>query len=82
MAKQAHYIAWYWGGMVALCAIVVIVAALTFSSSAFLPVEALLEDMFGRADAESGFLLGVAAGPFLLTIGYSAWWGVYWLRRR
>jgi hypothetical protein len=81
MAKQAHYVAWYWGGMGALVVIGLVIAASSFTS--LLPsLSALLQGAFGRADAETGFLLGLAAGPVLLTLGYFVWWTVFWLRRR
>lgn len=81
VAKQAHYVAWFWGGMVALIAVAAIIAASSVMSLS-LPLSALLQSAFGRADAETGFLLGFAAGPILLTLGYFIWWTAFWLRRR
>jgi hypothetical protein len=81
VAKQAHYVAWFWGGMVALIVVAVIIAASSVMPL-LVPLSAFLEKAFGRADAETGFLLGLAAGPVLLTLGYIFWWTAFWLRRR
>lgn len=81
VAKQAHYVAWFWGGMIALIVVAAIIAAST-AMPLSPPLNAFLQDAFGRADAETGFLFGLAAGPVLLTLGYFFWWTAFWLRRR
>lgn len=82
MAKQAHYVSWYWGGSVGL----LLIGAFFFASNLSLipsgAVEAVMTQLFGKADAETAFVAGLAACPLVLTIGYGVWWIGYWLRHR
>jgi hypothetical protein len=82
VAKQAHYIAWYWGGLVALVAISLIGVGLSTDVLSYSPIKAWLESWAGNPDEETSFLLGLMAGPTLLMLGFSGWWTVYWMRRR
>ncbi|MEZ5961915.1 MAG: hypothetical protein R3C30_16055 [Hyphomonadaceae bacterium] len=82
VAKQAHYIAWYWGGLVALIAISVIGVGLSTDFISYAPVQAWLETWTNNPNEETSFLLGLIASPTLLMLGFAAWWAAYWLRRR
>jgi hypothetical protein len=83
VAKQAHYVAWMWGSMAVMGAIGVIFAVLSVLPGPItLPIEARLIRYFGDADPDTAFLAGFITTPFLMVIGFSIWWAVYWLRRR
>lgn len=82
VAKQAHYVAWYWGGLIALGAVAVLTMALSLSPPLFAAIEQLMLRWFGNAEARTSFMLGLMTAPVLLALGFAAWWGVYWLRRR
>lgn len=82
MAKQAHYIAWYWGGLVALSAVALLTVAISFAPPVFAAIESVMLAQFGNADAQTSYLLGLITAPALLVLGFAGWWSVYWLRRR
>jgi len=82
MAKQAHYLAWYWGGLVGLSAMGAIAIALAVAPSTFTYIEGLMQQHAGKTDPETAFLLGSALTPILMMVGFTGWWTVYWLRRR
>jgi hypothetical protein len=82
VAKQAHYIAWYWGGLIALIAIGVIGVGLSVDAIPYAPVKTWLTGWARDPTEETSFLLGLMTGPTLLMLGFAGWWAVYWLRRR
>lgn len=84
VAKQAHYVAWLWGSMTAIGAIGVAVAVVYAlpPGSFVLPIEGALTRFFGDAEPDTAFMAGAIATPLLMVIGFTAWWAVYWLRRR
>lgn len=83
VAKQAQYVAWYWGSILVLSAIalaiIVGIAFPTFSSSWIAEV---MLPIWGHSDLSGAFMAGLMTGPALMVIGFTAWWVVYWLRRR
>lgn len=81
MAKQAHYIAWYWGGVIALSAIAFVVVALQLDLVSWPAITAWLPRL-AFADGPDAFVAGLMTTPALMLIGFGGWWGVYWLRRR
>ncbi len=82
MAKQAHYVAWYWGSFVALIAIGALAVGLASGLLPFAPVEALIAQWHGRADPEAGFITGLVVGLALLFASFVVWWTAHWLRMR
>ena len=81
LARQAHYVAWFWGGSLALCALIFVVVAAPALPGLidFAAVERSLAPFAGEG---GGFVAGVLASIFTLTVGYGAWWALYWLRKR
>lgn len=82
MAKQAHYLAWYWGGLLGLSVMVALTLAIAATPQTFVFIEGLMLRHAGKADTETAFLLGLAATPTLMMLGFFGWWAIYWLRRR
>lgn len=82
MAKQAHYLAWYWGGLIGLSVMAAFALANAATPRTFAFIESLMLQHAGKADTETAFLLGLAATPTLMMLGFFGWWAVYWLRRR
>lgn len=82
VAKQAHYLAWYWGGLIGLTVMVTLTLAIAATPQTFAFIEGLMLRHAGKADTETAFLLGLAATPTLMMLAFAGWWAVYWLRRR
>jgi hypothetical protein len=81
LAQRAHYVAWFWGGSTALCVLIFFVLAAPALQQVidFDAVEGALAPMAGKG---AGFVAGVMASLAVLTLGYGAWWLVFWLRKR
>jgi hypothetical protein len=81
-AKQAHYIAWYWGGLVGL--VVLMLTGFAFAADAlpFAWVEQAAARMLGAFDAKKAFLFGLLSGPIAMFLGFAVWWSAHWLRLR
>ncbi|HYD89015.1 MAG TPA: hypothetical protein VEA80_16180 [Vitreimonas sp.] len=81
VAKQAQYIAWYWGSMLGLAAILLIQLPIAFAGQrpGFMQ-EALMR--WVDPDPMTSFLTGMMTTPLLMVIGFTLWWAAYWLRRR
>lgn len=82
VAKQAHYLAWYWGGLIGLSVMCALTLAIAVAPEVFAFIEGLMRQHAGGSDAETAFLLGLAATPTFMMLGFAGWWTVYWLRRR
>ena len=82
VAKQAHYVAWYWGGLIGLAGMALLTIAIGVAPGAFSLIESAMMQSFGKADAQTNFLLGLIVTPTLMMLAFAGWWGVYWLRRR
>jgi hypothetical protein len=81
LAQHAHYVAWYWGGSLALAVLVFLVFAAP-GLAQLIDIDALLtplEAVYGRW---AGFMSGIMVSLMALTLGYVAWWGLYWLRKQ
>lgn len=81
LAQRAHYVAWFWGGSSGVCALVFLVLAAPALQQVidFAAVESWLTPTAG---AGAGFVAGILASLGVLTLGYGAWWLVFWLRKR
>lgn len=81
LAQRAHYVAWFWGGSIGLAMLLFVLlggpglARVIDLRGFFSP----LTDTYGD---QGGFMAGVMASIVALTLGYSAWWIVFWLRKR
>lgn len=82
VAKQAHYVAWYWGGLIGLSAMALLAIAIAIAPRTFGLIEALMLQWADEADSQTSFLFGLMVTPSLLLLGFAGWWSVYWLRRR
>jgi len=82
VAKQAHYVAWYWGGLIGLAGMVLLTIAIDVAPETFSLIQNVMMQWFGKADAQTNFLLGLIVTPTLMMLAFFSWWGVYWLRRR
>ncbi len=82
VARQAHYLAWYWGGLIGLTVMVALTLAIAAIPQTFPMIEGLMVQHAGGAGAETAFLLGLAATPTFMMLAFAGWWTVYWLRRR
>ncbi|OQW56470.1 MAG: hypothetical protein A4S17_13805 [Proteobacteria bacterium HN_bin10] len=82
VAKQAHYVAWYWGSLLAMSVIVAVNVLFALTKEAPELAEAAMIRWLGEADAATGFLTGLMVAPVLMVLGFSGWWAAYWLRRR
>jgi|CXWL01.1.fsa_nt_gi hypothetical protein len=80
VAKQAHYIAWYWGAMSALLAILIIAVAVETGPAS--QIEGLLTPWLSGATKQTIFLTGLLTAPALMLVGFGGWWLAFWLRRR
>jgi hypothetical protein len=81
MAKQAQYVAWYWGSMLGVLAFALIQILFAFTGEPFVAAQDWLVGLVG-GDAKASFLAGMALTPLLMIAGFTIWWSVYWLRRR
>ena len=82
LAQRAHYVAWFWGGSLALAALPVlglIAVPLGFWDGGLTELSARL---WGDATVEGGFFTGIVVALAPLLLGYTVWWTVFWLRRR
>ncbi|MDX2233007.1 MAG: hypothetical protein NW200_00785 [Hyphomonadaceae bacterium] len=81
LAQRAHYVAWFWGGSFALGALLFVILAgpALVQVVDFAALTAPFEDRYGDA---AGFIAGVYASVFALTVGYGLWWIVYWVRKQ
>jgi hypothetical protein len=81
LAQRAHYVAWFWGGSTAICVLLFFVLAAPALQQIvdFPAIESALAPMAGEG---AGFIAGVMASLLVLTLGYGAWWLVFWLRKR
>ncbi len=73
-ARQAHYIAWYWGGSTGLA-----VSMLAFVTVMLRPEP--FDDLFAAMHAHAVFSAGVMVGLVPAVLGYAIWWVLLWLRR-
>lgn len=84
VAKQAHYVAWYWGSL----AVLGVIAMINIASFAFNDARAAdwlagsLLRLWGETAPNEAFMAGLMTGPVLMVVGFSVWWAVFWLRRR
>jgi hypothetical protein len=83
VAKQAHYVAWYWGSMLA----VIVISALALATFAFPDMSAAwiaehVLPFWGDGSVDTVFMAGLMTGPMVMLAGFALWWSVYWLRRR
>lgn len=81
LARQAHYVAWFWGGSFALCILLCLVLAAP-ALPGLIDFAALERQFAPFAGDGGGFIAGVTASLVVLSIGYGAWWLVFWLRKR
>jgi hypothetical protein len=81
LAQQAHYVAWFWGGSIGMCVLLFLVFAAPTLHPAidFAAIESRFAPMGGES---AGFVAGIMASLLVMTLGYGAWWLVFWLRRR
>jgi hypothetical protein len=82
VAKQAHYIAWYWGSLVGLVAIALIQVTFAFTGEPFVIVRDALMRWFGDADPMTSFLGGMMVTPLFMALGFFVVRGIDWLRSR
>jgi surface polysaccharide O-acyltransferase-like enzyme len=83
VAKQAHYVAWYWGSMIAIMAIAVAtLAAFAFPEFSANWIAEYVLPLWGGSGLNAAFMAGLMTGPLLLLVGFGIWWSVFWLRRR
>lgn len=78
-AKQAHYIAWYWGGLVGLVALMAVGLAFATDVAPFEMVVNATTAMMGAADERELFLFGLLAGPSAMFLGFIVWWSAHWV---
>lgn len=79
-AKQAHYIAWYWGALVALIAVMAAGVAVATGALPFAWIEGAVAQTLGEASARNAFLFGLIAAPGAMFVAFGVWWSVHWLR--
>lgn len=83
VAKQAHYVAWYWGSILVLSVIALAtIVGFAFPTSSSSWIAEVMLPIWGQSDLSGAFMAGLMTGPTLMAIGFFAWWAVYWLRRR
>jgi len=81
LAQRAHYVAWYWGGSLALAVLVFLVFAAP-GLAKVMDIDALLTPLEATYGRGAGFMGGVLVSLGALTLGYAAWWGLYWFRKQ
>lgn len=82
VAQQAHYVAWYWGGLIGLSGMALLTIAIGVTPETFSLIQNAMMQWVGKADAQTNFLLGMVVTPTLMMLAFFGWWAVYWLRRR
>lgn len=82
IAKQAHYIAWYWGSLLGLVVIVLIQLTFAFTGEPFVIVREALMRWFGGVDPTSSFVAGMMVTPLLMAGGFFIVRTIDWLRSR
>lgn len=82
IAKQAHYIAWYWGSLLGLIVVALIQLLFAFTGEPFAFVQAMLMRWFGGADPMTSFLSGMMVAPVFMAAGFFIVRGIDWLRSR
>ena len=82
VAKQAHYIAWYWGSLLGLIVVGLIQVLFAFTGQPFVIVQEALMRWFGGADPMTSFLSGMMVAPLLMTAGFFVIRTIDWLRSR
>jgi len=81
LAQRAHYEAWYWGGSIGLALMTFLILAAP-ALARFVDLPALYAPLTRYTGDASGFVAGVLASVLTLSIGYGAWWLLFWLRKR
>lgn len=79
-AKQAHYIAWYWGSLIALALVMLAGVAIATGGLPFELIETLAARALGESNPRNLFLFGVMAGPGIMLLAFAVWWSAHWLR--
>lgn len=80
-ARQAHYIAWYWGGSAGLCVSILCLVATTLQP-AFLEPLVRIASYSPETGVWISFTSGLLIGLVPASLGYVIWWAMVWLRRR
>lgn len=82
IAKQAHYIAWYWGSLLGLIVVALLQVTFAFTGQPFAIVHDTLMRWFGDADPMTSFVGGMMVTPLVMAIGFFIVRGIDWLRSR
>ncbi len=82
LAKQSHYVAWYWGSLLGLIAVAAAQVLLTLGRGPFGVVRGAIVDRLGDASPVEALLMGMMATPLLMGLGFVLVRGASWLRGR
>jgi hypothetical protein len=81
-SRQAHYVAWLWGGSFGAVAVALAGAPFLLALPRSDRIPTLVASLFGEASVQNGFFAGMAVIAAPMLIGYALWWTAFWLRRR
>jgi hypothetical protein len=81
LARQAHYVAWFWGGSTGLAVLLFLMLAAPALAAYFdfTIIERVMAPFAGEGGA---FFAGIMTSIVVLTLCYGAWWIFFWLRKR
>lgn len=81
LAQRAHYVAWYWGGSMALAVLVFVYLAAP-ALAPLVDFEMLARWVSPAGGEAAVFSAGVFFSLTTLVLGYGLWWLVFWLRKQ
>lgn len=82
VAKQAHYIAWYWGSFVGLFALAAGHILLSLDSQAVVAAQDWIVGRLGGSGPYQAFIAGTVVTPLLMVVGFAIVRAIDWLRSR
>ena len=81
LAREAHYVAWFWGGSTGLAILLFLMIAAP-ALPAFVDFTVVERAVAPFAGEGGSFFAGVMTSIIVLTLCYRAWWIFFWLRKR
>lgn len=82
VAKQAHYVAWYWGAFLGLFALAGLHILLSFDHQAIVSLQRSLVSFLGDGGPYAAFVAGTVVTPLLMMAGFVIVRFADWLRSR
>lgn len=82
-SREAHKFAWFWGGTLAMVAIMLVAVGAVASPIIGEPIAAFVASQAkSAATPEAGFFVGVFSAAVIQVLGYGLVWTCWWLSKR